>query len=158
VAGEEAVDLDGCAVLAAGRLNQGREAAQATTLTTAGHAVAVADAPTDSGDDRQLAPLAGDPAWADVTPIPQDDGPSPVAAIAYTDECTHQRRRLVSDAPARPDGHVRRPLTASLPSPTTDREAMDYMRAVLAAREQSLRALALTERVLRMNPAHYPIW
>lgn len=32
------------------------------------------------------------------------------------------------------------------------------MRAVLAAREQSLRALALTERVLRMNPAHYPIW
>ncbi|KAI9742243.1 MAG: CAAX geranylgeranyltransferase alpha subunit [Claussenomyces sp. TS43310] len=28
----------------------------------------------------------GDPAWDDVTPIPQDDGEQPLAAIAYTDE------------------------------------------------------------------------
>ena len=27
------------------------------------------------------------PAWKDVTPLPQDDGPTPVVAIAYTDKC-----------------------------------------------------------------------
>lgn len=63
----------------------------------------VADISTDSGDERQQAPLAGDPAWADVTPIPQDDGPSPVAAIAYTDECTFRHPGLVKDAFGHPD-------------------------------------------------------
>lgn len=27
-----------------------------------------------------------DPAWADIEPIPQDDGNNPLAAIAYSDE------------------------------------------------------------------------
>ena len=26
--------------------------------------------------------------WSDVTPIPQDDGPTPVVNIAYSDRCT----------------------------------------------------------------------
>lgn len=25
--------------------------------------------------------------WKDVTPIPQDDGPFPIVAIAYSDKC-----------------------------------------------------------------------
>ncbi|GMK58612.1 hypothetical protein CspeluHIS016_0600540 [Cutaneotrichosporon spelunceum] len=38
------------------------------------------------------------------------------------------------------------------------REAMDYFRAVSAAREHSDRVLDLTEMIVRMNPSHYTVW
>ncbi|KAJ2758622.1 CAAX geranylgeranyltransferase alpha subunit, partial [Coemansia nantahalensis] len=38
------------------------------------------------------------------------------------------------------------------------REAMDYLRAVMAQGEVSQRALALTTRVIETNPGHYTAW
>lgn len=38
------------------------------------------------GHGKKVGKYAGDPAWDDVKPIPQDDGKNPLAAIAYTDE------------------------------------------------------------------------
>ena len=35
---------------------------------------------------KKVGRYAGDPLWDDVTPIAQDDGENPLAAIAYTDE------------------------------------------------------------------------
>lgn len=32
-------------------------------------------------------PFYQKPEWADVVPIPQDDGPNPLVPIAYTREC-----------------------------------------------------------------------
>jgi hypothetical protein len=32
-------------------------------------------------------PFYQKPEWADVVPIPQDDGPNPLVPIAYTKEC-----------------------------------------------------------------------
>ncbi|KAH9941832.1 protein prenylyltransferase [Epithele typhae] len=37
-------------------------------------------------------------------------------------------------------------------------DATDYLRGVLKTGEMSLRVLRLTERVIRMNPAHYTAW
>src|SRR5438045_2289658 len=68
---------------------------------------------------------ADDPAWADVRPVPQDDGPDPVCPIAYTAEF---------------------------------KETMDYFRAILHRDERSPRALALTEHVIKINPANYTAW
>jgi protein farnesyltransferase/geranylgeranyltransferase type-1 subunit alpha len=66
--------------------------------------------------------------WADVEPIPLDDGSEdamPLAAIAYTPSYI---------------------------------EATSYLRAVMAANEMSERALKLTQDVIGMNPAHYTVW
>ena len=37
-------------------------------------------------------------------------------------------------------------------------EAMSYLRAVMAMDEKSDRSLALTEDIIRLNPAHYTVW
>ena len=67
-----------------------------------------------------------DPKWANVEPLPQDDGgPNALATIAYTEEY---------------------------------REAMAYLRAVMAANEMSERVLELTAHVINLNPAHYTVW
>ena len=66
------------------------------------------------------------PEWADVVPIPQNEGgPNPLAVIHYPEEYS---------------------------------QAMSYLRAVMAANEQSQRVLDLTEHIIQMNPAHYTVW
>ncbi|KAI5849976.1 hypothetical protein BZA05DRAFT_400472 [Tricharina praecox] len=37
-------------------------------------------------------------------------------------------------------------------------EAMSYLRAIMAKEEYSARALAITEHITEMNPAHYTVW
>jgi protein farnesyltransferase/geranylgeranyltransferase type-1 subunit alpha len=69
---------------------------------------------------------SSDPSWADVEPLPTDEGgANPLAAIAYSEEYG---------------------------------EAMSYLRAVMAADENSTRALNLTKHLIGLNPAHYTVW
>lgn len=68
------------------------------------------------------------PSWADIEPIPLNDGSedaTPLAAITYKPEYV---------------------------------EATSYLRAVMAVNEMSERVLQLTEDVIMMNPAHYTVW
>ncbi|RKF61011.1 Protein farnesyltransferase/geranylgeranyltransferase type-1 subunit alpha [Golovinomyces cichoracearum] len=37
-------------------------------------------------------------------------------------------------------------------------EAMSYLRAIIAAKEQSIRVLTLTAHIINLNPAHYTVW
>jgi hypothetical protein len=39
-----------------------------------------------------------------------------------------------------------------------DKDATDYFRAIVKAREKSPRVLQLTETIIRLNPAHYSAW
>ena len=54
--------------------------------------------------------LTEDPVWADVTPVPQDEGPAPICAIAYAPECVG----CAAAAGAFADGTVR---SAGMPRP-----------------------------------------
>lgn len=43
----------------------------------------------DEGNSSPWVPYRDREEWKDVVPIPQDDGPHPIVAIAYSDKCKH---------------------------------------------------------------------
>lgn len=87
-------------------------------------------------DDAAMRFDPDSPVWADVTPVPQDDGPYPLCPILYDPECM---------CGADPDS-----------------KAMDLFRALKQMHpggvEASERALHLTEHLVHLNPANYSIW
>lgn len=83
--------------------------------------------------------------WADVTPVPQDDGPSPLCPILYSPACESLHLLLAG-------------LLLTLLSRTIDSSAMDLIRALLPADELSPRTLMLTEHLSQICPSSYTIW
>lgn len=73
------------------------------------------------------------PTWQDIVPIPQADAMVP---------------GQLDPGPA----------LATIAYTPRYAEAMSYLRAVMAKNEVSERALALTEDLIGMNPAHYTVW
>lgn len=76
------------------------------------------------------------PLWTDINPIPLSDD-----ALSQPESATSTIQPL-----------------ASIAYPPAYSEAMSYLRAVMAANEYSARALALTEDIIALNPAHYTVW
>ena len=82
------------------------------------------------------------PDWKDVTPVKQDDGPNPVAPIAYSEKCFHRIFSFI--------------LTAEIFH--LDKDAMDYFRALLRTGEKSERALQLSEAIIIINSSNFNVW
>ncbi|EGD96672.1 CaaX farnesyltransferase alpha subunit [Trichophyton tonsurans CBS 112818] len=98
-----------------------------------------------------MSKYSSDPAWASVTPIPLDDG---------SNRFTQADRENAAGDDAVTTANVANealPL-ATIAYSDSYAEATAYLRAVMAANEMSDRALALTEDVIRSNPAHYTVW
>ncbi|KAF5465328.1 hypothetical protein F2P56_015347 [Juglans regia] len=108
----------------------------------------------------QRVPLSQRPEWSDVTPVPQDDGPSPVVPIAYKEEFveTMDYFRAVYLADERSARALR--LTAEV----IDLNAGNYTvwhfrRSILEALDADLNdELDFIENIARSNSKNYQIW
>lgn len=88
--------------------------------------------------------------WSDVKPIPQADlnDVATYTSEKATPSTSEAAETLASAGPA----------LATIAYTPRYAEAMSYLRALMAANEFSERALALTEDIIGMNPAHYTVW
>ena len=98
------------------------------------------------GTQRAMASFAA--AFADVTPVAQDDGPAPVCAIAYAPEYA----RLMGFFRA-----ILAPVCAIAYAPEYA-QLMGFFRAILESNERSPRVLELTAALAEHNAAHYTVW
>lgn len=114
----------------------------------------------DSDEEDQKIPMSRRPEWSDVTPVPQNDGQSPVVPIAYTDEfretMDYFRAVYLSDE------HSSRSL--QLTSQAIQLNAGNYTvwhfrRVVLEALNADLHEeLDFVENVAKENSKNYQIW
>lgn len=114
----------------------------------------------DSNEEEQKIPVSQRPEWADVKPVPQDDGPSPVVPIAYTEEfretMDYFRAVYVSDE--------RSPRSLQLTSEAIHLNPGNYTvwhfrRVVLEALNADLHEeLDFVENVAKENSKNYQIW
>ncbi|XP_030527959.1 protein farnesyltransferase/geranylgeranyltransferase type-1 subunit alpha [Rhodamnia argentea] len=116
---------------------------------------------SSEGEDwRAWVPLSSRPEFAAVTPLPQDDGPSPVVAIAYRDdfrETMDYFRSLYSSRELSPRSLLLTSLAISFnPANYT---VWHFRRQVLEALDADLNdELEFTERVAKGNAKNYQLW
>eukprot|EP00128_Syssomonas_multiformis_P002125 Colp12_sorted_trinity150504_noHs@9524 len=100
------------------------------------------------------------PEWADIKPIPQDDGPQPVVAIAYTDEfkeCMDYLRAVmrVNEMSERAFDLTVRAIDLNPANYT----CWQYRRLLLKALKKDLKKeLDFLDMVAEENPKNYQIW
>ncbi|CAJ0946677.1 unnamed protein product [Ranitomeya imitator] len=105
--------------------------------------------------------------WADVTPVPQDDGPSPVVQIVYSEKSLISALQPISELSVLSRAadltywlqrSCRYPLPGLGVGRAEVRDVYDYFRAVLQRDERSERAFKLTGDAIELNAANYTVW
>lgn len=93
-----------------------------------------------------------DSVFADVTPIPQDDGPHPVCAISYKDDFrkAYDYMRAILNTDEQSGAFVLLAFYSSTFLPCLVSHSLFY--------ENLERALELTAICLKFNPANYTVW
>eukprot|EP01136_Pigoraptor_vietnamica_P020042 Opistho-1_new@68393 len=99
------------------------------------------------------------PDWADVVPIPQDDGPAPVVAIAYTEEFKDAMDYFRAVVRAGELSQRALGLTADvIRGNAANYTAWHYRRLVLDAVGDWRRELSYCGEMALENPKNYQIW
>ncbi|VFQ72435.1 unnamed protein product [Cuscuta campestris] len=116
----------------------------------------------DSGGEDKIKriPFKDRPEWADVRPVPQDDGPSPVVPIAYSDDFSDAMDyfRAVYLAGERSPRALQLTAEAIALNPG-NYTIWQFRRVVLEALEADLKEeLEFVELVAKSNPKNYQIW
>ncbi|KAI3941758.1 hypothetical protein MKW92_021775 [Papaver armeniacum] len=114
----------------------------------------------DSDDEVERIPYSEREEWADVKPVPQDDGPNPVVPIAYKDDfreaMDYFRAVYLSDE--------RTPRSLQLTAEVIELNAGNYTvwhfrRLILESLGSDLREeLKFIERIAKSNSKNYQIW
>ncbi|KAK2631912.1 hypothetical protein EUGRSUZ_L02278 [Eucalyptus grandis] len=121
----------------------------------------MASSSSSEGEGRRAwVPLASQPEFAGVTPLPQDDGPSPVVAIAYRDdfrETMDYFRSLYSSRELSPRSLLLTSLAISFNA--ANYTVWHFRRQVLEALDADLtEELKFTEGVAKVNAKNYQLW
>ena len=107
-----------------------------------------------------MAEFSTRPGWEDTLPIPQDDGPEPVCAIAYTEEYIEVMDLFRAVLKANEMSHRAFMLTAEVVDMNpANYTAWEFRRRCLKALKLDLQSeLQYTQEMAEDNPKNYQIW
>ncbi|XP_047945221.1 protein farnesyltransferase/geranylgeranyltransferase type-1 subunit alpha [Salvia hispanica] len=111
-------------------------------------------------EERERIPIKERPEWADVRPVPQDDGPNPVVPIEYTDDFTETMDyfRAVYLADERSPRALHLTKEAILLN-SGNYTVWQFRRLILDALNADLHEeLQFLDQITRENPKNYQIW
>lgn len=129
---------------------------------TSGSTTAVTDSDDSSNgsDHGEFIPYNERPEWSDVTPVPQEDGPNPVAAIKYTDKFrnTFDYFRAVLKSDERSERAFK--LTTACATLNPANYTVWYYRRILLKdlKKDIPQELDYIENVISDHPKNYQVW
>ncbi|KAK4792200.1 hypothetical protein SAY86_022635 [Trapa natans] len=109
--------------------------------------------------DAQV-PLFARPEWADVVPIPQDDGPNPVVPIAYKDDFRETMDYFRAVFKANELSHRSLALTSlAITLNSGNYTIWQFRRRILEAIDSDMHfELEFTEQIAKTNSKNYQLW